>query len=226
MSVCNKSLSLTIDDLTPAGWWTMEVGGDTLFDATGNANLGRTAGTAFTATAGKVNLAATASGTGTTGYETVPVAAFGFTGADLNLFGWTRLDNLPATNIQNFITYYDGAANFVRLRLAGTGTFELSYNAGFAIVSGVIPIGSFFFWRMHYDAVNSKWGVAINNAAVVYEAGTTVIVPGPSEVNMSIARGFSPPYFGQSDELCLFTTALTTAQVDSIYNAGAGRTFP
>lgn len=224
---CAKELSITIAGLSPAAWWAMESAGASLIDATGQSNMTLTGLSNFPATtqAGKVALAATlVSDSGFARYTTGAVSNFGFDGTDINIFGWTRVDAIPFNNLQQFIIFSD-LFNSVTLRFNGNGTYTVS--RGGTILSGFFTVGVFTFWRLTYAAATQKWGIEFNNSGVVtYAAGTQAVVVGNASMDLQFSNGFNPPYFQQCDELCVFRGAMLQSDIDDIYNAGAGRTFP
>lgn len=231
-SACSKNYSLVVNpSLAPTAWWTFEVGGATLTDvAHGNNLIWDSFGSdqAVSAAAGKVNLAATLAGPGIDSvYDTGTLAAFAYNAGDINAFFWLKID-AANTNFQTTIALWLASGSGASLELQNDGTWQLATDAETS--GGAWPNGAaFVFFRLHYDSAAQKWGVGINGAAPTYQSTAGAEAPWPDgSVNVEIVNfGLGVPDTQQLDEFALFIGGtLTPDDLASIYNGGAGRTFP
>lgn len=231
---CTQPFTLTIASvLQPIAWWAMETVGATISDVSGHAvNLALVAfSNVASATAGKVNLAATI-GDVVSRYNTGSQVLLGYQGGDINIFGWSIITS-PGTSafttqtISGIWDETDPVTRSCALRLSGNNTWRLDAETGLVLTGG-IAVTPFLFFRLHYNSTTNKWGVAFNNAAPTYEPGNSFLFPAVSgSFDMRLGGSFlDPGSVQQCDELCVFFGSLSQADIDSIYNGGAGRTFP
>lgn len=231
-AVCTVNYNLEIAGLLPQVWYAMETTGATIADVSGNAvDMALAVGVAATAAAGKVALAANKA-LNSCRYNTGDSTFLAWPGSgDVNIFGWVKITS-PGTSVlttQRIGITLDsvGFTGIGELTLRGNNTWRFDNNNGL-VLSGALAMGAYVFYRIHYDATAQKWGVAFNNAAPVYEAGTDVITPSATgQFDLLLNGSFlDAGNVQQADEVCVFFGAMSSTDIDGIYNAGAGRTFP
>lgn len=225
MITCAKDYSIQIVGLNPAAWFPMETAGASLTDSVnGNDAVlsGFSTGIATTS-AGKVDLAATLGVQLASAIYDTPLAnALGFTGQDINIFGWV------------FFSSSAGRTMTITLASSLGETLEVSFQpgGGYSVNSGALAgaapaSGAFFFFRLHWDSATQKVGIAFNNAAPTYEAGNTVFaVTAQGFLDITFTNALTGANQQKLDELAIFFGTMSQSEIDSVYAGGAGRTWP
>lgn len=240
---CLKDYSLAITGALKQWWWPLESPGDQV-----DAISGLTAfavipfASSITTPPGKVLNGALLDKSAFTaspiGFSTGIVTDLAYTaGQGCSICGWARRVSGSIVN-QNLVAgvtmYADAAGTIQNGALAlfdGSSAIDVSA-AGFPFFLCDLnnphsePLGTFFFFAIHYDGVTGKVSYQVNADPVV-ESVCTVTIPDSPYAKFEFYYGLIfPAGSGQFDEVCLFYPKLTQAQVDYIYNSGAGRTPP
>ena len=210
---------------SPVGYWRMnETSGTTAADSSTNANNGTYTG-GFTlggASALQGDEGSAATFNGTTGTVTVASNAVFDLSTTFTLEAWVKFNAFPATAINRLGWYvFDFAsatAPSVRDRNGHGANWTVS-----AISTGV--------WH-HLVAVkpdNTLTNMRLYLDGVAFTPSSTTPpwtnVGGANALNIGSLEGPATPLNGSIDEVAIYSTALTAAQVFDHYSAGVG-TFP
>jgi hypothetical protein len=198
--------------LSPSAYWRMEETGasDDRVDATGNGNFLTAAGVSFSAS-GKADGCCELEGT-------LGINPTGLIGGSYSFAGWVYTQDQAS---RTFLSVQNGATLLVA---------HFSHSAGDVIysLSGDATTSSF------PAQASSAWAFVV----VVVEAGTATMY-----LNGSASPVTAPPVAGtpdrfylaineggldftRIDEWQLYNSALTSAEVDYLYNSGTGRFYP
>jgi hypothetical protein len=241
---CTCDLSITINSTQPAEWWKL--------DAPGPGNrVGSIAGVVLEealdpvgSAAGKINLGANlvSGGGGNILFVSAGVPAIAYTGNGFDAFGWINPLAFSSAPFDEFTgcgwqdtdlsqykfqvlcePWFGGHPGVVgppmmKFNVHGDG---LSENIYYPIV--FVP-GTWIFWRVFYDPSTSRFGVQVNNGAIMLSSPQAF---SPFTNGGWVIFDVSTP--GSSfvfDETGLFLVRLSDAQASAIYNSGLGKTFP
>jgi len=239
---CTKQLSLAVEPLGPDAWWKMdgltadpvdEVGPYTLaflFNSAGIPGVSGKIADAFELSADDNQTCA---------YGTSAIGALANLGTGVEILFWLRFDaitysaNLFPCQFIVFATFavgtdfytlqlrYDetNTPNVLQLRLLFNGVPTVSVST-----AHVPAIGVWRFIRMNFDAATGRIGLAIDNSALNQSAPGALPASSSGQIGMNTSAGAFNTMIVSVDELGVFLTNLTTAQVDAIYNSGAGET--
>lgn len=153
----------------------------------------------------------------------------------LTVCSWTKWDVLSVAEVDFFTlpTMTFSADERIRVMFLN-GRVQLSFILfGVETVHISTPfspaIGDWYFIRWHYNPVNSKFGLQIDDGAVIESVSTQAFLNLTyNDYVFDCQLGDTSSHFGQweIDETGLWTRKLTDAEVAFIYNSGNGRTYP
>ena len=208
---------------TPAAYWRMGEASGQPQDSSGNAQHTTALGGTPTysqdgAIVGDTNKAILLDGS--TEYFTAPDSATLDLGATFTIVGWIK-----RASIGTLDTIISKGVNGYHLRVNASNKLELLKEnvASLAISTPTILSGSYYF----VAAVKSPGVIPVlyvNGAAVALDSSAATDTANTAAV-LTIGRrqSGSDEYFdGTLDEIALFSTALTAANISAIYQAGAG----
>jgi len=198
-------------------------GGTTITDASGNGRNGTLSGTTTTFPTGVINSAI--SFKGDTGFVTLP-AGFIQTLTDVTITVWVNVhtdqtwqrvfDFGSSQNVYMFLTSHAAGSN-ARFAISTTGN-----TTGEQQLTGpaVLPTGT---WTHVAIVLGASGGTLYINGAVVATSAAVMLRPkdlGATTNNYLGRSQFSAdPYFnGELDDLRIYASALTAAQITTIYN--------
>ncbi len=198
-------------------------GGPTITDASGNGRNGTLSGTTTTFPTGVINSAI--SFKGDTGFVTLP-AGFIQTLTDVTITVWVNVhtdqtwqrvfDFGSSQTVYMFLTSHAGGSN-ARFAISTTGNMT-----GEQQLTGpaVLPTGT---WTHVAIVLGASGGALYINGAVVATSAAVTLRPkdlGATANNYLGRSQFSvDPYFnGELDDLRIYASALTAAQITTIYN--------
>lgn len=161
-------------------------------------------------------------------------------GDGITLCGWARrvAGSFPAETRSSLFffddivgTTFKGGLEFLYVP-GGVTAYVTAYDElAFIDVSTpfVSPgVGVWFFWCARFDPSTNRCSVRINGNAPVVSALALASMPsaGFGQFVVRYADNVGAAATGQHDEVAAYGTWLTEAQVDYLYNAGAGQTWP
>jgi len=231
-AVCVKEFALHVRSISLQAYWAFEQAAQPWLDSTGNNHpLVNTSFFPATSTAGKIALGAELK-SGTTLSRFSNDINLVRSNGEFTLVGWGRIDtSLLAASLLNVFMLNAVTVQLQRASLiASGGNFALDLAGELTeVVNTTVPwvLGQTYFLAMWFDRGTNKFNVQIDNGAVFSSSGTWT----PSASIASSRVAFSGPFatglaYGMVDEAGLWNGALTTAQRSSLYNGGAGKTWP
>lgn len=226
---CTKDFQITVGGSLVAYWNFDEAAGTTRADSTPNSNtlsqalgtIGSTAGLISNALRLAFTTAPSINGTITPTWN----------GQSITIAGWIR--QTPGALLFNSTKYYFSGAVGLEWSLGldainnneYRGVFVDEFGAIVNVASGVvIAAGSFDFVLLQLDIPNLRVGISVNNSAIV-----TAAIPGAPSVPAS--NGFNSRNQDASgnrdlDEMGIWYRLLEAFEIASLYNGGAGTTYP
>jgi hypothetical protein len=210
---------LRIEDPTETGivgYWKLDEGQSTTArDVSGNGNTGTlsASGSTWTNPPGTITFddAAGVKLDGT-GYVTLGATGLPAANAAETISVWVKLGSTSGT--QDFIALGDGAGHGVKLGLNG-GTLAAFTWAGTSLVTGTTPVdGAWHNVVYSYDGVGTNNlyvdGVAVSPTGTAHQSGSTTVA------YLGTYDGSNERYNGSIDDVRVYNTALTAAQVGQI----------
>jgi hypothetical protein len=198
-------------------------GGTTITDASGNGRNGTLSGTTTTFPTGVINSAISLKGD--TGYVSLP-AGFLQTLTDITITVWVNVhtdqawqrvfDFGSSQNVYMFLTSHAGGAN-ARFAISTTGntTGEQQLNG-----NAILPTGT---WTHVAIVLGTGGGALYVNGALV--SSNTALTLRPKDLgataNNYLGRSqfaVDPYFYGELDDLRIYASALSAAQITTIYN--------
>ncbi len=207
---------------TPVAYWKLDEASGNRADSIGSRTL--TDHATVTSTAGMIGNAAVFTAVNSE-YLSVADDALLSMGASarMTMAGWFYFTG----NTMGLAGKWDGGSNEYLLYIENDSTIRFYVNG---IIAGVINVGSrtpttnaWHFIAARYDGAN----ISVRVDAQAWEdlALTTDIIDGTAA--FEIGRQAGVQYLnGRVDELGLWKSALSDAEVDELYNSGAGVTYP
>lgn len=237
--ICSRDLSITIEPAT-RWWWPLEAVGAQV-DVLSGVTASQVGASTFTAPAGKVSNGALITKTAFDfypfGFRTAIIPELAYDAADGFTFcGWAR--RVSGNTNDDFLcalTLYADAggvtANGNVSMTDAVNIFETSASGTpFSIcvtnVAHVVGLGTFFFFAVSYRPSDGRIVFQVNNGPVQTSACSVVIPSSPFGQFRFFYGPIAAAGSAQYDEVALFYPILTQAQIDYIFNSGAGRTPP
>lgn len=240
--LCTKAFTITIEAIafSPSNWWKLEEAAGDRVDSIGGADL-PPAGIAPTNAPGVIangSLHSPTLFTASSLFHPAQTVLMKYDGLGMDWCGWFRMNNFIASNDLNVGYIFPGyipflfetfvSANKVQVTVRGDATGPETIEFPIVIVDG-----EWYFWRVYFDQATGKWGLQIASefdlalpAAVEGTIVHTVSAQVSGQVTLSSRITAAPTYTCQFDETGMFQVKLTDAQIDQVFNGGAGRTFP
>lgn len=240
--ICQKTVTLTVESSVAAWWWPLEEASGNRIDAsqgialipnaTGSHTIDNTTG--VVALGCRINKAA--GGFSSPGLISAIDTSFTYAGEAITIAGWARRISGSIVNHALFgmIRFLDDAVGTTELAAVGfsdlASTFEMfhSTQTSFNTIDAahIVPLGTWFFFRIYYDPVAAEIGFQIDNGVVV-TGPVTGVFPNSGFGEVSFTFGTqNPAAVGEFDECAIYFAKLTDAQASYIYNASNGRTWP
>ena len=231
-AVCTKEFALHVRSVTLQAYWAFEQATQPWLDSTGkNHPLINTSFFQATSTAGKIDLGAELK-SGTTLSRFSNDADLVKANGEFTLAGWGRINaSLLAASLMNVFMLNSSAVQIQRASLIGSGgNFALDLAGELTeVVNTVVPwvLGQTYFIAMWFDLNTNKFNLQIDNGAVSSSAGTWTPSASIASSRVSFAApGITGLAYGMIDEAGLWNGTLSSAQRTSLYNGGAGKTWP
>jgi hypothetical protein len=172
-------------------------------------------------------------------YGTTLIPALAPTTSGAEILFWVRFDTITTFVFGGFtnrfsvgyvlITDSDAASlSVVYDTVADPLNLIVSFDTATITVPFVPVIGTFYFFRVQYNATTGKVRFQIDNGAVSESAGTRFLAGIPNGGLVGLGTGSSPgnQMNVRVDELGIFDTALNDVEAGDWWNGGAGRTYP
>lgn len=231
-ATCTKEFALHVSSISLQAYWAFEEAAQPWLDSTGNGHpLVNTSFFPATSTVGKIALGAELK-SGTTLSRFTNDVGLVRTNGEFTLVGWGRIDtSLLAASLMGVFMFDAGATQIQRANvIASGGNFALSvFGELTETVNTTVPwvLGQTYFIAFWFDLGTGKFNVQIDNGTVFSSTGSWVpSVPiATSQVSFAAPFATGLPY-GMIDESGLWNGALSSAQRSSLYNGGAGKTWP
>lgn len=175
------------------------------------------------------------------GLATALVAPFAYVAGDsFSIVGWARRTSgtVAEPEINLTLDLYDDAigsnwlTTIILNETLGTAQFFILDNvgAGFSNVNVATghAVGTFFFFALLYDGATGLVSGQIDGGGLQVGAGVANLLTAPFGTLLLHSAGPAPAVSNamQFDEVGFFPVLLTQAQVNYLYNAGAGQTSP
>lgn len=232
---CTKDLEITIGGSLVAYWKFDEAAGTTRADSTPNNNtLSQVLGT-IASTAGVISNAVRL-----TAVPTAPlisgVVSPTWNGQDITIAGWVRDAGYFFSTISNSTHYYfSGAVGLewaLGLEAFNSNEYQVFFLDEFGVFtfvnSGVISAGDVYhFIVLQLNMATLRIGISVNNSAMVTGAitGAPPSVPA-SNGWQSRNQDATPGASWDFDEMGIWYRLLEPFEISSLYNGGAGTTYP
>lgn len=238
MSVsCTKDFQITVDDpiSEPSAYWKLdEASGSARNDSIGTNHLTEDLAPVPSAT-GKIGDAASfVSGSGNYLADETPVGLTWTYATGITAAGWLNYETFDMNNegvpfeVSRFSGFLRYLFRFFHLQFDNGLRFEVnlfgSATAFIDVPIADIPVGSFFFFRFWVDPADNKLKARINEGTLLISAVTLT----PATAGAATAVRMQPEINTNLlvDEVGLWMKVLTDAEGASLYNGGAGRTYP
>lgn len=232
---CSKPFSIVIEDVSPSSWFKLEEpGSSNRVDSIAGAvltefNFG---GSLTTSAAAKIlnGLVFTFAGAG--GSVAMASAAsdplLAYEGNGFDFFGWINPNTGGGANTLD-VVYASPTQTIFSLIMGNPGLWRLDArgDVGSELVDYpfVFVPGAWVFWRVYFDNTTGKFGIQIDNGAIMESVASYALVAkvgGRFTLSTNMDAGPDAMF----DETGIFQRKLSTAQASDIWNGGAGVTFP
>ena len=219
-------------------YWKLDETSGNPADASGAGNTLTNVGTA-TFSAGKINNGVNLVAASTQYLSILNSAqvGLGFT-SDFSVSAWLKLTSLPVSNSYAIVTkddqassrsymfYYNPNSTLTLYISAAGNTWDGSNTSSAAAISS---LGVWFYVVVTYTA-SSKAVIFYCNGAQLGTTQTNIygsVYNGSAPVQVGHLSAGTPSLFnGSMDEVGMWSRALTLAEVQSLYNGGAGLAYP
>ena len=233
---CTKDYVIEItDSLMPSAWWPLNEVADPRVDSIGGVQLNSINAAVIGSAAGLVSR-------GSVHQAVSPIVpanlrcnlAVGLanTANGFDLMGWFKYVSIGTQSL--LVTYFRPPATGVVLVQPIPSSNQVEVDvfgdtlSDFLFIPQVIVAGQWYFYRVCYDPVTQKFGVQIGDTTTLGALVESIAVPlaVTASGGIQLEEAFSPADSSMFDETGFFNRKLTLAEVNSIWNGGAGRTFP
>lgn len=149
-------------------------------------------------------------------------------GTQVSIAFWARIVTPPVAFNESGISfvYFDGVSLYsLSLVHANGGTWGLTIDSGGTLT--VATSANWDFLVATYDYSTGQIGLSLNGAAKA-----TQIPSGPIDLStytqgrVVIGTGANDTHVVQFDEVALYPSVLSDAEISYLYNSGTGRTYP
>ena len=198
------------------GYWKLDEGQSTTArDVSGSGNTGTLSATGSTWTNPPAGVtfddAAAVKLDGATGYVSLGTTNLPAANGTETISAWVKLGSTSGT--QDFVALGDGAGHGVKLGLNG-GTLAAFTWAGASLVTGTTPVdGAWHNVVYSYDGTNNRLyvdGLAVPSTTTAHQSASTTVA------YLGTYDGASELYNGAIDDVRVYNTALSTAQVGQL----------
>lgn len=217
--------STTLSNGIQAYWKFDEGSGTTASDATGFGFTGTTHGASIWTPNGKINAGLQLGGPGSSNYVSTsfPIPTSG----QVTYAGWAQQADTSAS--YGLLGSSSGSGNGALIQIpSGTNNIKFwRHTSGVGVTfTGVLPApGTWFEWVLEDNPTAQTTTLYINGALAGTISNTsTYTTPGTLEVGGY--AGTSSPFKGLEDEVGVWNRALTAAEVNTLWNGGAGLQYP
>lgn len=169
--------------------------------------------------------------------DTFATTSSGYTGGDFTINMWWNASSFPplspiirtpsSSGIGQLILYYTSGA--IRFLQGQNGSYTTVYSETFSPVAN-----TWYMFTITYSYASTQWTVSINGSLI---KNTSLVFNSFGTLNsglrfQDLSNGFILGEFynyyhnGKQDDLSIFNSVLTSAQITELYNAGAGKQYP
>lgn len=151
---------------------------------------------------------------------------------DFTFAGWFYLDALPGSNAGLIVKDDIGSNREYDLVLTNLNqvqwfVFDSSSGNANVSISTALTVATWVFLVVWYDTSDKKVRIQKNNGSTTTSAGA--LTNGPKDAAAAFqlgARNNTDYYSGRMDEIGFWKRLLTSAEKTTLYNSGAGITYP
>lgn len=238
--ICNQRAAeegtCTPVSLDPVAWWTMEGAGPNLVDVINGITLHRfiSLGNIFYQAPGKIDFGVQMSFAVAAGQIDVFLdtnfVAFPYAGVGIDVTLWFKVTTGTNATFDIFnYTFPTGELFFLRYN-TNLGTLVLTLGTDIVSIPYNAIDGIFHFYRAFFDPVTARFGFQIDNGTVHSAATAFNVAAG---ANGELGLFMATDHFANPsninvfwDELAIWPRPLDVGELDTLWNGGAGTTWP
>lgn len=110
------------------------------------------------------------------------------------------------------------------IRFGVRGADDVTNQTVDAATFGALPTATWLFFCCYYDGVNI--GISVNNGSFDTSPFTADVQDGTSDFNLGTSATLDPTLDCKLDEIGIWKRVLTSGEITTLYNGGAGKTYP
>lgn len=212
-------------------YWKLEEASGTRVDSVVTSGNDLTDNNTVTQASGKVGNAAQFTAANSESLSRASNALLQTGDIDFTLPAWVYLDAKAArrpilskwdtANNREYILQYDSTPDRFSVQVSSNGSATTTLNAN---TLGSPSTATWYFIVVWHDSANDTLNIQVNDGGIDSQAYASGVFAGTSDFKVATGAGFF--LGGRIDEVGFWKRTLTAAERATLYNSGAGRTYP